>query len=60
MEVLRLTGSNKPLAMMNVVGAVPAKPPPILVLQQAQFPVAAGHFHLSSPGHAVKIVKSPG
>ena len=30
----------------------------IMDLQQAQFPVAAGHFHLSSPGHAVKIVKS--
>lgn len=34
--------------------------PGILVLQQAQFPVATGHFHLSSPGHAVKIVKSQG
>jgi hypothetical protein len=32
----------------------------ISVLQRAQFPVAAGHFRLFTPGHAVKIVKSPG
>lgn len=30
----------------------------ILVLQQAQFSVAAGHFRLYSPGHDVKIMKS--
>jgi hypothetical protein len=29
-------------------------------LQQALFPKADGHFRSSIPGHAAKIVKSPG
>ena len=32
----------------------------ILRLQQSQFPLVAGHFHLSSPGHADQLTKSPG